>query len=765
MNLQVPISLIKNRIYGTFYHKVYPFDLWIQTGPTVLLPIALSFKILGISIPSAGIVFELYFMLCIILLAMLSAKAEGNVCGIIGLVSLIFTPYLLRMALGGYGEFPTLFFLLLSILLLEKWVTSRFRNSFLFFSGIVSGLAFLTKVIALLHITGLLFTIIAVSIVQRRIRNSIIFLIGFFIPMLLWEIYKFCALYKFYGTSEAYIEWWKIIKGGIIRKGIGTAGKGLFIKRFSQNLTELSKILKVSKHILILSIFFSFGYYLIELINIFKRDFLKEKFVLKFSFFAITFLHLTWWLFFSPDPWFRRAIIGIVMWKMVVASSAILFFGKILLRKKLISFVEVVKKCISVIFLIICIKGVLTPDIKLITWSFHPSPKLVAQKKMAKIIQTLPKESEILTYSWWQCPDISFLSGRTFKDITNPDVQQETEKRLSYVLLGEEQKFLDPKSYWWVKDSIIGKKVAEEGNYELYEFTNGNYHPSQSEFILKNAPFERWASEIDFVKKNYHETQLGIGFGWPRQNGILIGQLAIVWLKYNGEKKLFIKGYVPPDLQFKEPLTTTIFVNETPLKPIYLENNGIFFAFLDIPRRFSPPIIRIAIKVSKFSIHNRFKYYRDYPIISSIILEKISLLEEEKILKYESFIDITSDSQLFGEWYRVEGKEGAYYRWTGKKFGFYLDNSRGYNNLLIKGYSVVDKVVDGFIEMNLYINDKFVFRHRFEKNGEFLLSITLSPEIKKEKILKVDVELDKTFRAPPDIRDLGLLITHIELKR
>jgi hypothetical protein len=136
-----------------------------------------------------------------------------------------------------------------------------------------------------------------------------------------------------------------------------------------------------------------------------------------------------------------------------------------------------------------------------------------------------------------------------------------------------------------------------------------------------------------------------------------------------------------------------------------------------------------------------------------------------KILRYRHFIKITSDSQLFGEWYGVEGKKGAYYRWTGKKFGFYLDNSRGYNNLLIKGYSVVDKVVDGFLEMNLYINDKFVFRHRFEKNGEFLLSIPLSPEIKKEKILKVEAELDKTFRAPPDIRDLGLLITHIEVKR
>jgi len=70
-------------------------------------------------------------------------------------------------------------------------------------------------------------------------------------------------------------------------------------------------------------------------------------------------------------------------------------------------------------------------------------------------------------------------------------------------------------------------------------------------------------------------------------------------------------------------------------------------------------------------------------------------------------------------------------------------------------------VVDGFIEMNLYINDKFVFRHRSEKNGEFLLSIPLPPDIKKEKILKVEGELDKTFRSPPDERKLGIVVNYI----
>jgi hypothetical protein len=152
-----------------------------------------------------------------------------------------------------------------------------------------------------------------------------------------------------------------------------------------------------------------------------------------------------------------------------------------------------------------------------------------------------------------------------------------------------------------------------------------------------------------------------------------------------------------------------------------------------------------------------FEIYENYPN------EKIVDLSTLK--HYISFSEKGHENQLYGDWYSIEKIKETFFRWTGKKFGFYLDNSKKYNKMEIRGYSRVDKIEEEAVEMKLFINDKFVFRHRFEKNGEFLLSIPLSPDIKKEKILKVEGELDKTFRAPPDIRDLGLLITHIELKR
>ena len=46
-NLQIPANLARRGEYATTYQGGQPFDPVITTGPTVLLPIALSFEFLG----------------------------------------------------------------------------------------------------------------------------------------------------------------------------------------------------------------------------------------------------------------------------------------------------------------------------------------------------------------------------------------------------------------------------------------------------------------------------------------------------------------------------------------------------------------------------------------------------------------------------------------------------------------------------------------------------------------------------------------------
>ena len=204
---------------------------------------------------------------------------------------------------------------------------------------------------------------------------------------------------------------------------------------------------------------------------------------------------------------------------------------------------------------------------------------------------------------------------------------------------------------------------------------------------------------------------------------------------------------------------------EIPVLNSYLMNENNLFVFHSEKYQHRKNLKRVFFEATK----------GDFNLVKTIFNregEKIFEIYSGKknwfIVPEKNYIDFSEkkhEVQLFGEWHKLEGKEGGYYRWTGRKFGFYLDNSKGYDKLLIKGYSVVDKVKNGFLEMDVYINGRFVHKHRFERNDEFVLEIPLPPDIKKEKILKVEAELDKTFRSPPDVRELGIVINSIGLKK
>jgi len=49
MNAQVPLNLIKNFKYATSFDTIKEFDQIIQTGIPVLLPVAIFFKLFGVS--------------------------------------------------------------------------------------------------------------------------------------------------------------------------------------------------------------------------------------------------------------------------------------------------------------------------------------------------------------------------------------------------------------------------------------------------------------------------------------------------------------------------------------------------------------------------------------------------------------------------------------------------------------------------------------------------------------------------------------------
>lgn len=142
--LQGPLNLLRAGIYGTStVDGAQPFDPYLSTGPTVLLPIFGSFLLLGDGVAQARLVVLLYGMACVaVFYGIVRLCASRGVALIAALLlSLSLYPYH-RTALG---EAPGFFWLLLGGWLWLRALLGGPRLAILAMAGLSFGLAALTK--------------------------------------------------------------------------------------------------------------------------------------------------------------------------------------------------------------------------------------------------------------------------------------------------------------------------------------------------------------------------------------------------------------------------------------------------------------------------------------------------------------------------------------------------------------------------------------------------------------------------------------------
>mgnify|MGYP003810374121 CR=1 FL=1 len=125
------------------------FDAYDSVGPAVIVPVALAFKVLGVSVWSARMVMALYFLALCIAAYWFVKPAFGNVAG---LISLFLAPMAFSSIYLGrtlYGEVPAWCFLLLG---LSVWRCALQPGKYWLGlpAGILFGLAILCKAILVL---------------------------------------------------------------------------------------------------------------------------------------------------------------------------------------------------------------------------------------------------------------------------------------------------------------------------------------------------------------------------------------------------------------------------------------------------------------------------------------------------------------------------------------------------------------------------------------------------------------------------------------
>ena len=105
-NLQMPANLARHGEYATTYQGGQPFDPVITTGPTVLLPIALSFDVFGVGIVQARWIVFLFWLTFVVLLSAMAYRLGGWLSMLLVLIWSAFLPFSLDFGLKVMGEIP-----------------------------------------------------------------------------------------------------------------------------------------------------------------------------------------------------------------------------------------------------------------------------------------------------------------------------------------------------------------------------------------------------------------------------------------------------------------------------------------------------------------------------------------------------------------------------------------------------------------------------------------------------------------------------------
>jgi len=145
-HLHVAKNYALNGVYADYSSEGNrPFGPAVGVGPTVLLPIALLYKALGVSIPLARAVIVVYGALALTMLYLLTARLVNQRAALIAVILAMLSPavdfvYNSRTVLG---EVPGLFFILAGLWLWLKPGKHGLQN--LLLVGLLLGLACITK--------------------------------------------------------------------------------------------------------------------------------------------------------------------------------------------------------------------------------------------------------------------------------------------------------------------------------------------------------------------------------------------------------------------------------------------------------------------------------------------------------------------------------------------------------------------------------------------------------------------------------------------
>ncbi|MGI4746136.1 MAG: hypothetical protein ACRYGI_14435 [Janthinobacterium lividum] len=405
MNLNVARSLVAGTGYGFRYDGVFAFPA--QTDGPFILPAALVFRLFGLTLFTAQAVSLLYLVAFTGLVMLILHRLEAPLwLASITASACLLTPGMSGIGLGGYGELPMLSWTLAGLL-----AASGHRSKL--FAGLLSGLAVLTKTIALLVVVPALVLcagLITIRTPHRRSRSLAAMVGGFVGIILAWELFRLAAL----GSIAAWNDWWSLQYGQAAQQsGIAESrlDPGILFAKLRLHLGILSTLTRIS--IVPLSAWLILPW-LMALRRLTGSRLDRRQQMLLSVLLIWPMLYYTWWLAVTPTnmTWLRRILPGLLLQTCLI--GALLPDLLVRLRRHGPKPERIEAKLTGVAMAVVVLI-----ELPMLALGAHPLPEAGWVRRQQDIrqvvtaLRALPEDAVIFGVGWWQAPVLALFSGRT----------------------------------------------------------------------------------------------------------------------------------------------------------------------------------------------------------------------------------------------------------------------------------------------------------------------------------------------------------------
>lgn len=491
-NAQVAANFAENGFYGVSYPDNIPYYCKITTGPTMLLPTALLYKLGGKSIMMTGLVPLLYAIGCFVVLFFIGMvcmadrpvnrsffegrEIKADYLGVLSAIICMFTAgWMVYLSHFLLGEIAALFFVLLAMLFFIKFADTGSNISILL-AGAAVGLSFVTKE-SQIFMSLVFFAIGAIEWIWFRKefkgRQFASYAGGFVAGFGIFEIFKLVTL----GSFSAYISWWKDEKANIFDQ----TGSSSFFDRFSieeigTRFNYLKEVFNMPAVLAAVMIIIPLVMFLIMLI---KRDShaYSVRIITEFAVAADSLL--VYFVLFGAS--------GLAYARRMAVYAQLLSICLVLLFIRLIFYMvnindansekgydakRYVIAVVPVLIFIVANFSNIDSNVKALLRTPEKTVTADANEAMSDYVSSLPEEAVLYGFDWYQAPEISLMSNRVFKDITREEDFAKIDFDNSYLVVSYQ--INPPYGYEGDFDSFINSVFKTEVEYHDERF-EGRY--------------------------------------------------------------------------------------------------------------------------------------------------------------------------------------------------------------------------------------------------------------------------------------------------